>query len=77
MSSGCILVLKNTVLAAYFPIKEAFKSKLIDNEILLDMLEDRNLSSHIYNENISKKIFERIKNIYVDYLDSLNLKEKL
>jgi len=34
-------------------IKEAFKAKLIDDdEIILDMLEDRNLSSHIYNEEL-------------------------
>ena len=59
-------------------IKEAFKANLIsDDEIILDMLEDRNLSSHIYNEEESKKIFNRIKDVYVNYLSSLNLKEKL
>ena len=30
------------------------------------MLEDRNLSSHIYNEEMSNEIFERIKNVYID-----------
>jgi nucleotidyltransferase substrate binding protein (TIGR01987 family) len=59
-------------------IKEAFKARLIDDdELILDMLEDRNLSSHVYDENMSKRLFERIKNIYVDYLSSLNLKQKL
>ncbi|HOJ29656.1 MAG TPA: nucleotidyltransferase substrate binding protein [Spirochaetota bacterium] len=51
-------------------IKEAFRNNLIDDdEILLDMLEDRNLSSHIYDEDTSKEIFERIKNIYINILE--------
>ncbi|MEF3281056.1 MAG: nucleotidyltransferase substrate binding protein [Elusimicrobiota bacterium] len=46
-------------------IKEAFKYGYIpDDEIILDMLDDRNRSSHIYNEKISNEIFERIKIIY-------------
>jgi len=56
-------------------IKEAFRANLIsDDEIILDMLEDRNISSHVYDEERSNKIFERIKNIYLEYLDNLNLK---
>ncbi|WP_457622327.1 nucleotidyltransferase substrate binding protein [Persephonella sp.] len=59
-------------------IKEAFKANLIDDdEIILDMLEDRNLSSHIYSEATSKEIFTRIKNIYIPYLKRLNLEKKL
>ena len=59
-------------------IKEAFKSKIIDDdEIILDMLEDRNLSSHVYDEDVSNKIFERIKNVYVEYLENLDLRRKL
>jgi len=59
-------------------IKESFKANIInDDEIILDMIEDRNLSSHIYDENVSNEIFERIKNVYLDYLLSLNLKEKV
>ena len=56
-------------------IKEAFRANLIsDDEIILDMLEDRNISSHVYDEERSNKIFERIKDIYLEYLDNLNLK---
>ena len=56
-------------------IKEAFRANLIsDDEIILDMLEDRNISSHVYDEERSNKIFERIKNIYLEYLDNLDLK---
>ena len=59
-------------------IKEAFKANLIeDNEIILDMLEDRNKSYHIYSETTSEKIFERIKKVYVEYLLNLNLKDRL
>ena len=56
-------------------IKEAFKANIIDDsEIPLDMLEDRNISSHVYNEEKSNEIFERIKNIYLEYFENLNLK---
>ena len=41
------------------------------------MLEDRNLSSHIYDQEMSEKIFNRIKNVYLNYLKNLNLKEKI
>ena len=59
-------------------IKEAYKSYLIeDDEIILDMLEDRNRSSHIYSETTSEEIFERIKKVYLNYLLKLNLKNKL
>ena len=59
-------------------IKEAYKSYLIeDDEIILDMLEDRNRSSHIYSETTSEEIFERIKKVYLNYLLNLNLKDKL
>ncbi|WP_457625413.1 HI0074 family nucleotidyltransferase substrate-binding subunit [Persephonella sp.] len=49
-------------------VKQAFKANLI---------EDRNRSSHIYDEKMSEEIFERIKNVYVDYLENLDLIKKL
>ena len=59
-------------------IKEAFKANLIeDDEVILDMLEDRNRSSHIYSEVTSEEIFNRIKRIYLDYLIKLDLKGRL
>ena len=59
-------------------IKEAFKANLIeDDEIILDMLEDRNRSSHIYSEFTSEEIFERIKKVYLEYLLNLNLKDRV
>ncbi|BAF69254.1 HI0074 family nucleotidyltransferase substrate-binding subunit [Nitratiruptor sp. SB155-2] len=57
-------------------IKEAYKAHIIDDdEIVLDMLEDRNLSSHIYDQKRSEEIFERIKKIYLLYLKNLELKK--
>lgn len=61
-------------------IKEAFKMGIIDDdEIFLDMLEDRNLTSHIYDESTAEKIFERIKKVYVPQFEkTLNsLKDKI
>ncbi|MEJ5166845.1 MAG: nucleotidyltransferase substrate binding protein [Thermoanaerobaculia bacterium] len=61
-------------------IKEAFKIGLIgDDELFIDMLEDRNLSSHIYNSETSLQIFERIKNVYIKAFENAlkNLKEKI
>lgn len=47
-------------------IKEAARRGFLNEaEIVLDMLEDRNKTSHIYDESTAKEIFERIKNKYV------------
>jgi len=74
-------ILKYQGIECYSPrscIKEAFKASLIeDDEIILDMLEDRNRSSHIYSEVTSEEIFERIKKVYLEYLLNLNLKDRL
>lgn len=44
---------------------EAFRIDLFDDEkIFLDMLEDRNSASHIYDKETSEKIFNRIKKKY-------------
>lgn len=51
-------------------IKEgARRGFLIEGELLLDMLEDRNKVSHIYDESTAKEIFERIKGEYVDAIE--------
>lgn len=42
-------------------LQEAYKLKLIDSEQLwLDMLRDRNLTSHTYRESLAKEIFTRL-----------------
>lgn len=44
-------------------LQQAFVGHLIDNEQLwLDMLTDRNLTSHTYNEALARKIYDHIKN---------------
>ena len=46
-------------------IKKAFRFGLIEeDEILLDMLEDRNRSSHVYDEKTAEEIFTRIRAVY-------------
>ncbi len=53
-------------------IKEAFRAGMIeDDEIILDMLEDRNRSSHIYDESTAEEIFERIAKVYVPILGKI------
>lgn len=59
-------------------IKKAFRYGIIeDDEILLDMLEDRNLSSHIYSSQMAEEIFERIKKVYIKHLLNLKLEDKI
>ena len=58
-------------------LREAFRIDLIeDEEKFLDMLEDRNRTSHIYNKETSEEIFERIKVEYIscmkEVLDKLS-----
>lgn len=47
-------------------LKSAFRIDIIEaEEVFLDMLEDRNKTSHIYDKEESEKIFQRIKNDYL------------
>ena len=46
-------------------IKEAYTQKLIVDETLwLQMIRDRNLTSHLYQEQLAREIAERITNLY-------------
>lgn len=54
-------------------LKESFRFGLIkDEDVFLDMLEDRNQTSHIYSEDVTKEIVIRIKNIYIKKLIDLS-----
>jgi len=53
-------------------IRQAFQSNLIeDGELWLKAMDDRNKTSHIYNERIAKEITEDILNKYLPLLESL------
>jgi nucleotidyltransferase substrate binding protein (TIGR01987 family) len=44
-------------------LQQAYINQLILNENMwLDMLEDRNLTSHTYNQELALEIYQRIKN---------------
>jgi nucleotidyltransferase substrate binding protein (TIGR01987 family) len=58
-------------------IKEAFKAKLIKNGgDWIDMLEDRNKTSHIYDEAQAMKIYEKIKNNHYKALEEFSKRSK-
>jgi nucleotidyltransferase substrate binding protein (TIGR01987 family) len=53
-------------------IKQAFQSTLIENgQQWLDALEDRNLTSHIYDEHTADKVVSAIRDFYFPILDQL------
>lgn len=56
--------------------REAFQYGLIDNgEQWIDMLKDRNLTSHTYDEELAVEIYDKIKNQYYNMF--VNMKEIL
>ena len=53
-------------------LKEAYAAGLIENEKLwLQMLSDRNTSSHLYSFETSREIFERVKRFYLGAFERL------
>lgn len=51
---------------------DSFRIGLIeDEEIFLDMLDDRNRTSHLYHKEESESIFTRIKEKYVNVIEKL------
>lgn len=53
-------------------IKEAYAQKIIINEqIWLSMIKDRNKASHMYPEKMAIDIAERITNCYINEFDKL------
>jgi nucleotidyltransferase substrate binding protein (TIGR01987 family) len=52
--------------------KKAYVNNLISSDkVWINLLEDRNITSHMYNENLSKDIANRIVNEYVDAIYEL------
>ncbi|MCG2725920.1 MAG: HI0074 family nucleotidyltransferase substrate-binding subunit [Elusimicrobia bacterium] len=61
-------------------VKKAFQSGYIENErVWLDMIKDRNLSSHIYDEKDAKAVYNRVKQNYDNEFKKLKIffKEKI
>ncbi|MGB3367693.1 MAG: nucleotidyltransferase substrate binding protein [Acidaminobacteraceae bacterium] len=53
-------------------LREAFSAAIInDEELWLSMLNDRNSTSHIYNENLAKSICLNIEKKYILALNEL------
>ena len=51
-------------------IKEAFKAGLLkDGAAWIEMLEDRNKTSHIYDEDMAQEIYNKIKNSHFKILE--------
>lgn len=47
-------------------VKQAFKREMIeDGEGWIQMIHDRNLTSHLYDENMSKKIYKTIESKHI------------
>lgn len=54
-------------------IKKAFSLNYLPNaQIWIDMLKDRNITSHEYNQKKADEIFEKISTIYYDELRSFH-----
>ena len=52
--------------------KKAYTNNLIsDDKVWISLLEDRNSTSHIYNENLASEIAERIVHDYVSAIGEL------
>lgn len=53
-------------------LRKAYSSGIIsDEELWLNMLDDRNITSHIYDEAHAKKIYDRIRDRYTEELKAL------
>lgn len=52
--------------------REAFQYGLIeDGKAWIDMLKDRNLTSHVYDEDVADEIYEKIKECYYNMLNEM------
>ncbi len=61
-------------------LKEAFKEQLLKTEQpYLDMLDDRNLSTHVYDFVTTRKIFDHLKNNYYQAIEAVadSVRERL
>lgn len=60
-------------------IRTGFNNEIIQNaKLWIDMIEDRNLTTHTYSQSTSDEIYEKIVNSYYRELEAfyLNVKDK-
>lgn len=73
-------LIENGVEVDTFPkgiFKQAYKHQLITDETLwLQMIKDRNITSHEYNQEYSRELVARIQNDYIKVFENLLLKLK-
>jgi len=59
-------------------LRQAYKNKIIDDEeIWIEMLKDRNLTSHTYDQILADEIFARIKTYVPVIKKAFNLSAKI
>ncbi|MEN6306111.1 MAG: nucleotidyltransferase substrate binding protein [Anaerohalosphaeraceae bacterium] len=52
--------------------REAFAGGIVrDGEVWLDMMKDRNLTSHTYDNEHAREAYERIKTVYIVHFQAL------
>jgi len=58
-------------------LKQAFQSEVItDGYIWMDALDDRNLTTHTYDEEVAMELEYKIKKVYLNVLNQLYVKLK-
>lgn len=57
-------------------MRKALEMGLIDDKQWMDTIADRNLTSHNYDDEVAREIFENIVNIYFPLLDNFERKMK-
>lgn len=61
-------------LAPRSTIRSAFKNKVIENgDVWIEMMLDRNRTSHIYDEEVARSIVDNIKNNYINEFVKLKI----
>ena len=56
-------------------MKQAFADKIIENEtVWLEILQARNMTSHIYDDNTAADIFKAIESKYIEQFKALYTK---
>ena len=67
-----VLLYMRSIDFKYMNLKKAYVNNLIsDDKVRINLLEDRNSTSHIYNENLADEVANRIVKYYVGAIGEL------